>query len=143
MDGQVCRELGPNKISVNAWVDKSSGQLSHSQLRGKIITLEKQLTTKDSEISQLKAEVLSVQNAMEEKMKLMAKSHEEKVTELLKKTRELLNEIAQMRKEKKTAVSLSSLSRCSRCSSSRGRSRSSSRCQSPPPPSPGELETRR
>ena len=142
MDGQVCRELGPNKISVNAWVDKSSGQLSHSQLRGKIITLEKQLTTKDLEISQLKAEVLSVQNAMEEKMKLMAKSHEEKVTELLKKTRELLNELAQMRKEKK-AVSLSSVSRCSRCSSSRGRSRSSSRCQSPPPPSPGEQETRR
>ena len=142
MDGQVCRELGPNKISVNAWVDKSSGQLSHSQLRGKIITLEKQLTTKDSEISQLKAEVLSVQNAMEEKMKLMAKSHEDKVTELLKKTRELLNEIAQMRKEKK-AVSLSSVAKCLRCSSSRGRSRSSSRCQSPPPPSPGELETRR
>ena len=142
MDGQVCRELGPNKISVNAWVDKSSGQLSHSQLRGKIITLEKQLTTKDSEISQLKAEVLSVQNAMEEKMKLMAKSHEEKVTELLKKTRELLNELAQMRKEKK-AVSLSSVARCSRCSSSRGRSRSSSRCQSPPPPSADELETRR
>ena len=142
MDGQVCRELGPNKISVNAWVDKSSGQLSHSQLRGKIITLEKQLTTKDSEISQLKAEVLSVQNTMEEKMKLMAKSHEDKVTELLKKTRELLNEIAQMRKEKK-AASLNSVAKCPRCSSSRGRSRSSSRCQSPPPPSPGELETRR
>ena len=142
MDGQVCRELGPNKISVNAWVDKSSGQLSHSQLRGKIITLEKQLTTKDSEITQLKAEVLSVQNTMEEKMKLMAKSHEDKVTELLKKTRELLNEIAQLRKDKK-AVSQSSVARCLRCSSSRGRSRSSSRCQSPPPPSPGEQETRR
>ena len=140
MDGQVCRELGPNKISVNAWVDKSSGQLSHSQLRGKIITLEKQLTTKDLEISQLKAEVLSVQNTMDEKMKLMAKSHEDKVTELLRKTRELLNEIAQMRKEKK-AVSLSSVAKCPRCCSSRGRSRS--RCQSPPPPSPGEQETRR
>ena len=140
MDGQVCRELGPNKISVNAWVDKSSGQLSHSQLRGKIITLEKQLTTKDLEISQLKAEVLSVQNTMDEKMKLMAKSHEDKVTELLKKTRELLNEIAQMRKEKKAT---SIVAKCPRCSSSRGRSRSSSRCQSPPPPSPGEQETRR
>ena len=96
------------RIRVNAWVDKSSGsgQLSNLQMKGKIITLEKQLATKDSEITQLKAEVLSVQNTMEEKMKLMAKSHEDKVTELLKKTRELLNEIAQMRKEKK-AVSLS------------------------------------
>ena len=131
------------RIRVNAWVDKSSGsgQLSNLQMKGKIITLEKQLETKDSEITQLKAEVLSVQNTMEEKMKLMAKSHEDKVTELLKKTRELLNEIAQMRKEKK-AVSLSSVAKCPRCSISRGRSRSSSRCQSPPPPSPGEQETR-
>ena len=130
------------RISVKDWVDKSKGQLSPSQMRGKIIILERQLSTKDSEITQLKAEVSSVQNTMEEKMKLMANSHEDKVIELLKKTRELLNEIAQMRKEKK-AVSLSSVARCSRCSSSRGRSRSSSRCQSPPPPSPGEQETRR
>ena len=130
------------RISVKAWVDKSSSQLSPPQMRGKIIILERQLSTKDSEITQLKAELSSVQNTMEEKMKLMAKSHEDKVTELLKKTRELLNEIAQMRKEKK-AVSLSSVAKCPRCSISRGRSRSSSRCQSPPPPSPGEQETRR
>ena len=133
------------RISVKDWVDKSSSQLSPLQMRGKIIILERQLSTKDSEITQLKAEVLSVQNTMEEKMKLMAKSHEDKVTELLKKTRELLNEIAQMRKEKK-AVSLrlsSTVAKCPRCSISRGRSRSSSRCQSPPPPSLGEQEPRR
>ena len=130
------------RISVKDWVDKSNGQLSTTQMRGKIIILERQLSNKDSEITQLKAELSSVQNTMEEKMKLMAISHEDKVTELLKKTRELLNEIAQMRKEKK-AVSLSSVAKCPRCSISRGRSRSSSRCQSPPPPSLGEQEPRR
>ena len=55
------------RISVKDWVDKSNIQLSPPQMRGKIVILERQLTTKDSEITQLKAEVLSVQNTMEEK----------------------------------------------------------------------------
>merc|ERR1712062_473235 len=79
-----------------------------TQLKEKIAALEKQLRmkdnqliSKDQEITQMKAKVFNEEKLIREKMKLMAKSHEDKVAELQKKTRELQNEISKMRRESK------------------------------------------
>merc|ERR1719232_1498872 len=77
-----------------------------TQLKEKIAALEKQcgmkdrqLITKDQEITQMKAKVFNEERLIREKMKQMAKSHEDKVNDLQKKTRELQNEISRMRRE--------------------------------------------
>ena len=64
-----------------------------TQLKEKIAALEKQLRVKDNqliskdqEITQMKAKVFNEEKLIREKMKLMAKSHEDKVAELQKKT---------------------------------------------------------
>ena len=62
---------------------------------------DKQLIAKDQEITQMKAKVFNEEKLIREKMKLMAKSHEDKVSDLQKKARELQNEISRMRKENK------------------------------------------
>ena len=83
-----------------------------TQLKEKIAALEKQLRVKDNqliskdqEITQMKAKVFNEEKLIREKMKLMAKSHEDKVSELQKKTRELQNEISKMRRESKPNLS--------------------------------------
>ena len=53
----------------------------------------------------MKAKVFNEEKLIREKMKLMAKSHEDKVSEFQKKTRELQNEISKMRKESKPNLS--------------------------------------
>ena len=120
-----------------------------TQLKEKIAALEKQLRmkdnqliSKDQEITQMKAKVFNEEKLIREKMKLMAKSHEDKVSELQKKTRELQNEISKMRKESKPNLSkkrvdnlfkhdkkISKVS--SRTASPVSRSRSRSRSRSP------------
>ena len=79
-----------------------------TQLKEKIAALEKQcgmkdrqLITKDQEITQMKAKVFNEERLIREKMKQMAKTHEDKVNELQKKTRELQSEISRMRRENK------------------------------------------
>eukprot|EP00090_Calanus_glacialis_P030193 TRINITY_DN4863_c0_g1_i1.p1 TRINITY_DN4863_c0_g1~~TRINITY_DN4863_c0_g1_i1.p1 ORF type:complete len:449 (-),score=151.81 TRINITY_DN4863_c0_g1_i1:213-1559(-) len=79
-----------------------------NQLKEKIAALEKhirvkdnQLIVKDQEITQMKAKLFNEEKLIREKMKTMAKSHEDKVTELQNKTRSLQTEISRMRKDNK------------------------------------------
>ena len=79
-----------------------------TQLKERIAALEKQcgmkdrqLIAKDQEITQMKAKVFNEERLIREKMKLMAKSHDDKVNDLQKKTRELQSEISRMRRESK------------------------------------------
>merc|ERR1711892_1391533 len=76
-----------------------------TQLKEKIAALEKQirvkdnqLITKDQEITQMKAKLFNEERLIREKMKLMSKAHEEKVTELNVKVRSLQSEISRMKK---------------------------------------------
>ena len=52
----------------------------------------------------MKAKVFNEEKLIREKMKQMAKNHEDKVSDLQKKTRELQNEISRMRKENKPSA---------------------------------------
>jgi len=79
-----------------------------TQLKEKIAALEKQirvkdnqLIAKDQEITQMKAKLFNEEKLIREKMKGMAKGHEDKVTELQNKARSLQTEIARMRKDNK------------------------------------------
>merc|ERR1719510_2274029 len=86
--------------------------------------------------------VFNEEKLIREKMKLMAKSHEDKVSELQKKTRELQNEISKMRKESKPNLNKKRVDNLfkhdkkvskvsSRTASPVSRSRSRSRSRSP------------
>ena len=96
----------PPKVAKRERDDNTDHVGEITQLKEKIAALEKQLNikdrqliSKDQEITQMKAKVFNEEKLIREKMKQMAKSHEDKVSELQKKTRELQNEISRMRKE--------------------------------------------
>merc|ERR1711962_190929 len=74
-------------------------------LKEKIISLEKQISAKnreliakDQEITQMKAKVFNEEKLIREKMKKMARLHEEKLNESSDKVRSLQNELAKLRK---------------------------------------------
>lgn len=77
-----------------------------TQLKEKIVFLEKtikqkdtQMIHKDKEITQMKAKLFNEENLIREKMKMMSKLHEGKVSDLTGKMRSLQNEIARLNKE--------------------------------------------
>merc|ERR1711881_549484 len=65
------------------------------------ITQLKEMIAKDQEITQMKAKLFNEEKLIREKMKTMAKSHEDKVSELQNKTRSLQSEINRMKKDNK------------------------------------------
>merc|ERR1712088_682140 len=74
-------------------------------LKEKIISLEKQISSKnreliakDQEITQMKAKVFNEEKLIREKMKTMARLHDTKVTEMSDKLRSMQAELAKLRK---------------------------------------------
>lgn len=106
--GGVSHSAGPppNKVIKR---ERETTETDHmgeiTQLKEKIAALEKQirqkdhqLIAKDQEITQMKAKVFNEEKLIREKMKMMAKAHEDKVTDLQGKTRSLQSEISRMKK---------------------------------------------
>lgn len=96
----------PSKLAKR---DRETTETDHmgeiTQLKEKIAALEKQinikdkqLIAKDQEITQMKAKLFNEERLIREKMKLMAKAHEDKVGDLNGKVRSLQSEISRMKK---------------------------------------------